>query len=116
MISVSFIKAPDNIDAAKTKIFINNEDVSSQAVYTGDILVISGENLSGELKIGPGLLRIDVYDKEGNLYHTISRNFRLISTELAVGVFWSYNGSLKVNQEASNSIPNLPCIIILLQI
>ena len=72
MISVSFIKAPDNIDAAKTKIFINNEDVSSQAVYTGDILVISGENLSGELKIGQGLLRIDIYDKEGNLYHTIS--------------------------------------------
>jgi len=95
MISVSFIKAPDNIDAAKTKIFINNEDVTSQAVYTGDILVVSGENLPGELKIGPGLLRIDVFDKEGNLYHTISRNFRLISTELAVGVFWNYNGSLK---------------------
>ncbi len=94
MISVSFIKAPDNIDASKTKIFINNEDVSSQAVYTGDILVVSGENLLGELKIGPGLLRIDVYDKEGNLYHTISRNFRLSSTDIA-DVFWSYNGSLK---------------------
>ncbi|MBI5730361.1 MAG: hypothetical protein HY963_04415 [Ignavibacteriales bacterium] len=95
MISVSFIKAPDNVDASKTKIYINNEDVSSKAVYTGDILVVSGENLSGELKIGPGLLRIDIYDKKGNLYHTISRNFRLISTELAAGAFWSYNGSLK---------------------
>lgn len=96
MISVSFIKAPDNVDATKTKIFINSEEVTSSAVYTGDILVISGENLSGELKIGPGLIRIDIYDKEGNLYHTISRNFRIISTELAAaGVFWNFNGSLK---------------------
>jgi hypothetical protein len=96
MISVSFIKAPDNVDATKTKIFINSEEVTSSAVYTGDILVISGENLSGELKIGPGLIRIDIYDKEGNLYHTISRSFRIISAELAAaGVFWNFNGSLK---------------------
>lgn len=94
MIAVSFIKAPDNIDASKTKIYVNNDDVSSQAVYTGDILVVSGENLSGELKAGPGIIKIDIYDKEGNFYHAISRNIRLIGIA-AVSPIWSYNGSLK---------------------
>lgn len=95
MISVSFIKAPDKVVASKTKIFINDEDVSSHAVYTGDILVLCGENLSRELKVGSILIRIDIYDSGGNLYHIISRNIRIISTELAAVAFWNFRGSLK---------------------
>jgi hypothetical protein len=96
VIAISFIKSPDFVDPLKTKIFINDEDYSSLGVYSGDIMILSGDNFSNQLKAGPGLLRIDVYDSEGKLYHSITRNFRvLIGQAIPIGMVWNFNGSLK---------------------
>ncbi len=104
-ISISFLKAPDNVDPAKTKIFVNNEDISSLAVFTGDLLVLSGDNLSSKFTGGPATVRVDVYDKDGKLYHSTSRSFQITTAEFAAPGVWTYNGVLKgeSRSEAFNS-------------
>ncbi|MEW6701965.1 MAG: hypothetical protein AB1298_04530, partial [Bacteroidota bacterium] len=104
LISVSFIKAPDNVDINKTKIYLRDEDVTSSALIAGDIIILSGENLGKKIGLGSRLLKVEVYDKEGNLYHTISRTFQTVSVEVAaaVGERWKYNGYLKGESRNEN--------------
>jgi len=104
LISISFIKAPDNIDVAKTRIYLNNDDVTSLALFAGDLIVLSGENLESRFGLGSRLLKVDVYDKEGKLYHTISRSFQIVSAEVAMAVSsrWKYNGSLRGESRSEN--------------
>jgi hypothetical protein len=97
LISISFIKAPDAVDINKTKIFINDLDVTSMALLAGDLIVISGDNISGQITPGAKLLRVDIYDKEGKLYNTISKSFQAVSAQIALDVAgrWKYNGFVK---------------------
>ncbi|TSA26585.1 MAG: hypothetical protein D4R68_07065 [Ignavibacteriales bacterium] len=97
LISISFIKAPENIDVSKTKIFLNDTNVTSYELLTGDLIVLSGENLAGKIGYGAKLLTVEVYDKEGKLYHTLSRSFQTVSAEVAMTVSskWKYYGNLK---------------------
>ncbi|MCX6171071.1 MAG: hypothetical protein NTX65_17185 [Ignavibacteriales bacterium] len=94
LISISFIKAPDIVDIKKTKIFLNNVDISSSELIAGDLIILSGENLENKIGFGAKLLKVEVFDKEGNLYHTVSRSFETVSVEVAkaVGSRWKYNG------------------------
>lgn len=95
-ISVSFIKAPDSVDPSKTKILINNKDVSPYAVFNGDILILSGENISELIEEGPCNMQIGVYDSSGTLNHTLSRSFKILSTEeIEMGGMWTYRGILR---------------------
>ena len=104
LISISFIKAPDNIDVNKTKIYLNGQDITSSALITGDLIILNGENLSGTVVLGAKLLKIDVYDKSGNLYHSISRSFQTVSAEVAMAVSsrWKYFGNLRGESRNEN--------------
>lgn len=104
LISISFVKAPDNVDIAKTKIYLNDQDVSSYAVNAGDLLIISGDNFPTQLGFGALLLRVEVYDKGGTLYHTISRSFQMVTEEVAAkaGARWKYYGSLRGESRNEN--------------
>ena len=103
LISVSFIKASDQVDISKTKIFLSGVDVTSNALFTGDLIVLSGENLPDKVKIGSGLLRVDVYDKDGNLYHSLTRSFRVVSSDFAAaGIGFMFNGSLRGESRREN--------------
>jgi len=104
LISVSFIKAPDDIDINKTKIYLNDQDVSSDALIAGDLIILSGENFSSKVDLGSKLLKVDVYDKSGNLYHSVSRSFQTVSTAVAMEVSsrWKYAGNLKGESRNEN--------------
>lgn len=108
LISISLIKAPDNIDISKTKIYINGQDITSAALMAGDLLILSGENLISKVGLGSHLLKVDVFDKEGKLYHSISRSFEVVSAEVALAVSsrWNYNGYIKgeSRSESFNSV------------
>lgn len=103
LISISFVRAPDNIDINKTKIYINDQDLTSNALFAGDLIVLSGENTAA-IGIGARLLKVEVYDKDGALYHSITRNFQAVSAEVAAGVEsrWKYNGYIKGESRSEN--------------
>lgn len=104
LISVSFVKAPSDVDVSKTKIFLNDADVTSLALFAGDLIVLSGESAEGSIPMGSSLLKIEVYDKEGILYHTISKSFQVVTTEVFAEVTgrWKYFGNLRGESRSEN--------------
>ncbi|RJQ61848.1 MAG: hypothetical protein C4517_07625 [Stygiobacter sp.] len=104
LISISFVRAPESIDIAKTKFFLNGKDVSDIAVVAGDIIVLSGENIPTDFAGSARDLRIEIYSKDGSLYHTLKRTFQVVSPEVAAAIEsqWKYNGSLRGESRSEN--------------
>ncbi|MDQ7815463.1 MAG: hypothetical protein RDU14_00385 [Melioribacteraceae bacterium] len=102
LVSISFFKAPDNIDINKTRIYLNNENVSSRVLIAGDLIILSGENFEGTLSSGSRLLKVEIYDKQGNLYHSISRTFQLVSAEVAAEISsrWRTAGNIRAESRS----------------
>ncbi len=96
LVSVSFIKAPSNIDLNRTKIYLNNIDVSQNLLIAGDLIVLSAENLSN-LKYGNTLVKIEVYNKDGNLYQILNRSVQIVTRETAEEIEskLKFNGSIR---------------------
>jgi hypothetical protein len=85
-VSLSFLKAPENVKIEATKIRIDNLDVSDKVILTGDLLIFSAENFPNLIPQGAHNLKIEIYDKDGSVYHTINTNFQLVSEELALAM------------------------------
>ncbi len=82
-ISVSLLRASDNIDRSKTKIFIGEQDVTSLALFADDLIMLSGENPDLKMDEGTTTIRVEIYDNSGKLYHSVSSDYQLISESLA---------------------------------
>lgn len=78
-ISISFVYASNQIDRTRTRIFVDNTDLSSMAVSVGDLTIVSPDALPKNLSTGTHTLRVDVYDSTGTLYHSIERTFVVIT-------------------------------------
>lgn len=104
LISVSFVRAPDNLDVAKTKFFLNGKDVTGLAVVAGDLIVLSGENIPSDFIGSSRDLKIEIYDKESNLYHTLKRAFQVVTAEVAASIEsqWKYDGSFRGESRSEN--------------
>ncbi|MGK9368072.1 hypothetical protein ACSSWA_04175 [Melioribacter sp. Ez-97] len=102
LVSLSFMKASDKIDIKKTKLFLNNEDVTSKALIAGDLIILSTANI----EINPGLysFKAEIYDKEGNIYHTLVRNIRVISSERMAQLEnqFKYRGNISAETRSEN--------------
>jgi len=103
LISISFIRAPINIDVAKTKIYLNNIDISQNKLVAEDLIVINGENIS-DIKYGSAEIKIEVYDNKGNLYYTAKRNVLIATKEAAEKIArrWNINGHLRAESRNEN--------------
>jgi len=101
-ISVSLVKAPDNVDNSATKIYLNNTDVTPLALFAGDLILFYAENFPGTLDIGTFLLKVDVYDKSGQLYHTINSDFNIVSKEFAEAMAQKFNYRFELEGESRN--------------
>jgi len=78
-ISVSFVYAPNKVDRKRTRIFVDNVDLSSMEVIAGDLAIVSPDALPKNMSNGIHTLRVDVYDTTGAPYHRIERTFTLIT-------------------------------------
>ena len=79
-ISISFVYAPNEVDRKRTKVFVDNIDLSSMAVTAGDLTIVSPDALPKNLSTGIHTLRVDVYDTTGAPYHTIERTFNVTTS------------------------------------
>jgi len=76
LISISFIKASDKIDIPKTKIYLNNQDVTGGALFAGELVILNGDNIPQNSGLGSKLLKIEVFDKTATyiiLFQEISK-------------------------------------------
>ncbi|KAA0242220.1 MAG: hypothetical protein EDM75_16235, partial [Chlorobiota bacterium] len=78
LVTISLLKASDEVDKSKTKIFINGNDISSSMMLAEDLIIIAGDNLSSSLKKG-GLnsMRVELYKADGSGYHAYSAGFEV---------------------------------------
>ncbi len=106
LISISLLRASDKVDKSATKIFLNYVDVSSMALYSGDLIVFYPENFPGTLSAGPAFLRVELYDKEGKLYHAISTSFTVVYDSESSILSPTFNYYLDVEGEARTEMFN----------
>ena len=97
LISVSFVRAPDNVDVKATQVFLNDENITENFLFAGDLMLFNSNNFPGLISTGSKLLRIDSYDNNGELYVTKSMDFNVLS-ESELDAFqkrFSYKGSIE---------------------
>ncbi|HLF19748.1 MAG TPA: hypothetical protein VI704_03065 [Bacteroidota bacterium] len=83
VVAISFFYASDNVKREATKIFLDNTDVTKDAIVSDDVLLFSPKSAGRQVALGSHRLRIELYDTEGKLYHTMESSFGL-STAVAI--------------------------------
>ncbi len=111
LISVSFVNASDKIDIAKTKIFFNDLDISSKAIYDEELITVTKEQIDDISINDKSKLEIKIFDKDGNIITTLTRNFKVVSQQIAKANEneFKYNGQIKA--EARNESTNAKQIL-----
>lgn len=79
-ISISLIRASDNVDKAKTRVFLNTTEITDKMLFADDLILFYAENFPNTVRPGNFILRVDLYDKNGNLYHTYSSGFSVFES------------------------------------
>ncbi len=103
-ISLSFVYATDVVDQRKTKIFLNNFDLSSRAMAVGDLMIISSEMIPDALKQGSLQLVVQVFDTTGLPYSTLRRSFSIAGpqNDVSVPIPILFNGSAQAESRTED--------------
>ena len=101
-ISLSFFKAPDNVKINATKIYIDNTDISDKVILSGDLLIFSSMNFPGLIPMGAHSVKIEIYDNDGSLYHSINSSFQLVSVEMALALGKKITTKANLQAESRN--------------
>lgn len=83
-ISISLLRASDNVNKNATKIYLDNKDITNLALFADDIILISPENFQIQLKDGLHLLNIELYDTTNTLYHSVTSQFIIVNPSYAL--------------------------------
>jgi hypothetical protein len=83
VVAISFFYASENVKPEATKIFLDDTDVTAKAVLSDDVLLYSPKSAGQPMSLGSHRLRIELYDTQGKLYHTLESSFNA-STAAAI--------------------------------
>ncbi|MDZ7765311.1 MAG: hypothetical protein U5K00_12920 [Melioribacteraceae bacterium] len=78
LISISFIRASPEIDRKATKVYLGNLDITEHCLFADDLIIFSGKNFPEVISNDDQLLKIEIYDEDGNLKDTILRSFKTV--------------------------------------
>lgn len=82
-ISISLLKASDNINPIATKLYLDDIDVTPMAVFAGELILLYPENFPGTISTGSHSLRVELYDNDGELYHSLLADFQVVTDQFA---------------------------------
>jgi hypothetical protein len=104
LVSISLLRASSSVNRGATKIYIGNRDVTTFAVVTDELITLVPENVTPPLADGPQTLRVELYDKEGKLYHSRRISYKQLSSAEAAGTTTqlAYNGSATLEARNEN--------------
>ncbi|MBI3787048.1 MAG: hypothetical protein HY276_02225 [Ignavibacteriales bacterium] len=77
VIAVSLFYSSDAVNRKATKLYLNGVDVTSSAIFSDDVFLYSPKNFPRTLSLGLQFLKIELYDNNGALYHTVESDFNL---------------------------------------
>lgn len=102
LISISLLRANDNIKKEATKILIDENDVSANALFAGDLINYYPDNFSPKLLAGVHSFKIVLYDTLNKISNTYKSEFTILSKEEAVTEKSKFNYRLRTTAEARN--------------
>jgi len=105
-ISISMVKASDVVDISKTKIIFNGQDVTQNVIFAGELLLYYPQNFEQSFNSGSQNLEVLVYNKAGELYHSIKRDFVALDLaqikELGSGIRFNGDAAGEIRNESFN--------------
>jgi hypothetical protein len=100
LISFSLAQFDSSVKKGEAKIFLDDIDLSTIAVRTGDVVIVKPENASLYLESGIHTIRVEVPDTAGKLAATFSWNFSILGGTLSSSTKpvspWLYGSSLQL--------------------
>jgi hypothetical protein len=100
LISFSLAQFDSSVNKSTTKIFLDDIDLSSIAVRTGDIVIVKPENASLYLESGVHAIRVEIPDTAGKPATTFSWNFSILAGAVSGTTKpvspWVYGSSLQL--------------------
>ncbi|MCF8306676.1 MAG: hypothetical protein K9I71_08870 [Ignavibacteriales bacterium] len=96
-ISISLLRASEKVKKEATKIYLGALDLTPNLIFAGDMILYYPDNLPKNVYMGSNQLRVELYDQEGNLYHSLVRNFIVRQTQEVelIGGKFTYRGNVK---------------------
>ena len=96
-ISISLLKASDNINPIATKLYLDDIDVTPMALFAGELIILYPENFPGTISTGSHSLRVELYDNNGELYHSLYSDFNVVTQQFAEAVAkkFTYTGNIE---------------------
>lgn len=106
LISFSLSQYDSSIDKSLTKIFLDDIDLSKNAVISDDLYVVKPANASVFPEVGLHTIRVEISDTQGKIVDKISWNFSVTNGQPAkiVGTTspWMYGGSVQLETRQEN--------------
>lgn len=78
VIAVSLLRVDTIVVRRATQIFLDGADVTPQAVFSGDIIVVAPENFGVQLRPGSHRITVRLFNREGRLHHVAALSFTVV--------------------------------------
>ncbi len=101
-VSISLLRASNDVDRAATKVFIDDVDVTSYVVFAEDLLLFYADNFPKKFSYGSHSIKVELFDNAKNLYHTAINNFKLASDQMAEAAAATFTHRGNVSAEGRN--------------
>ncbi len=77
VVAVSLFYASDAVNRKATTLIFDGVNVTSQAIWSDDVLIYSPQNFGVPLNLGAHFIRVELRDTTGKPYHAVEESFNL---------------------------------------
>jgi hypothetical protein len=109
VISFSLLRADTTVDRTKTKVYLDEADLSGSLVIDDELVVVPADRIAGSLSAGEHAVRVELYDREGSRVSTSGWTFVVRATSDASSLeaapdyaTWKYRGSAQLEARNEN--------------
>jgi len=106
LISFSLAKFDSSLDTKKTKIFLDQVDLSSTMITAGDLIVVKPESVYENLSAGEHIIHIELFDTAGGKINQYDWKFTISGTAIKKSTEkfkpWMYGSSIQLETRQEN--------------
>lgn len=114
VISFSLLRADSSVDRSRTKVYLDEADLTAAAIIDDELVVLHPNQGGAELSSGDHTLRVELYDRLGSLVSRSGWRFAVRATSESASLdgasdyaAWKYRGSVQLetrNETVSNTV------------
>jgi hypothetical protein len=106
-VAISLMFASDAVDKNKTKLFVDNIDITKETIFSDDVILYNPNSAGRSLLLGTHSFAVVLYDTTGKVYYRKEQSFNLSSSIAIQGekaaVRINTNGQIEYRNEKIDS-------------